>query len=78
MPEMNGLEATRIIRERECDRAEHIPIIALTADALQENRDECRAAGMDECVTKPIRSNQLHEAMGRCLARQRKAAASHR
>ncbi|HEY2759892.1 MAG TPA: response regulator, partial [Pirellulales bacterium] len=59
MPEMDGLEATAAIRQRESEIGGHIPIIALTAHAMKGDRDRCLAVGMDGYVTKPIRSKEL-------------------
>ena len=59
MPEMDGLEATRAIREYERNSASHVPIVALTAHAMKGDRERCLAAGMDAYVTKPIRSKEL-------------------
>jgi signal transduction histidine kinase/DNA-binding response OmpR family regulator len=62
MPEMDGLEATRTIVERyDADRRPRI--IAMTANAMQGDREMCIAAGMDDYVTKPIRIDQLVEAL---------------
>lgn len=65
MPEMDGLEATRRIVEKypEPDRPY---IIALTANAMQGDRERCIAAGMDDYISKPIRMEDLHEAFDRC------------
>jgi len=52
MPEMDGLEATRLIRSTEHDR--RCPIIALTASAMEEDRDRCLSAGMDDFFVKPV------------------------
>lgn len=54
MPEMDGVEATRIIREKERNKGGHVAIVALTAHAGREDRETCRAAGMDDYLTKPI------------------------
>jgi signal transduction histidine kinase/DNA-binding response OmpR family regulator len=53
MPEMNGLQAARQIREEEAIGA-HVPIIAMTASAMSEDRDRCLAAGMDDFISKPV------------------------
>jgi signal transduction histidine kinase/DNA-binding response OmpR family regulator/HPt (histidine-containing phosphotransfer) domain-containing protein len=59
MPLMDGFEATRRIRLLESDRARKVPIIALTAHALPDDRRRCLEAGMDEYVAKPIRTRAL-------------------
>jgi len=63
MPELDGLEASRRICERWPDTRPHI--IAMTANALPEDREACFAAGMDDYLAKPIRSEQLAEALKR-------------
>jgi len=65
MPIMNGLEATVIIRADE--KGERIPIVALTANASQDDKDRCFAAGMDDFVTKPMDKNQLFSVLSRQL-----------
>jgi CheY-like chemotaxis protein len=68
MPEMDGLEAARVITTRWA-REQRPWIVAMTANAMQGDREECLAAGMDEYVTKPIRVERLVEALGRVPAR---------
>ncbi len=65
MPEMDGLEATRSIREKERETGGHVPIVAMTAHALKGDREKCLAAGMDGYVTKPVRMPELLEAIQR-------------
>ena len=75
MPVMNGIEATRRIRQHELmvqalpdrEKATRIPIIALTAHALTEVRDQCLAAGMDDFLVKPFDTQQLAATMLRWL-----------
>jgi two-component system sensor histidine kinase/response regulator len=64
MPELDGFEATRVIRDAETG-ARRVPIVAFTADAVTDTRERCEAAGMDDCVTKPVTT----EALTRILAR---------
>ncbi|MDD0851784.1 ATP-binding protein [Halobacteriovorax sp. GB3] len=59
MPNMNGFEATERIRELEEDIKTHIPIIALTANAMRGDREKCLEAGMDEYLSKPINEDDL-------------------
>ncbi|HSZ10016.1 MAG TPA: response regulator [Steroidobacteraceae bacterium] len=66
MPVMDGYETTRRIRDHEAGE-KHIPIIALTAHAMKGADNECRAAGMDDYLSKPIDREQLQQAMGRWL-----------
>ena len=59
MPEMNGYEATRAIRENERDAGKHLPIIAMTAHAMKGDEQLCLDAGMDDYISKPIRPDVL-------------------
>ena len=59
MPKMDGFEATRRIRAKEDPVLRAIPIVAVTADAIQENREACRRAGMSEYLPKPLRAAEL-------------------
>jgi two-component system, sensor histidine kinase and response regulator len=59
MPEMDGLDATRLIRQHEEATGGHVPIVALTAHAMKGDRQRCLSSGMDAYVTKPIRSKEL-------------------
>jgi two-component system, sensor histidine kinase len=65
MPEMDGLEATRRIRGTPTGAT--VPIIALTANAMPEDRIACEAAGMTDFLTKPVRQHELHECLKRWL-----------
>ena len=65
MPEMDGHEATRIIRDSEQDS--RIPIIALTANIQDSDREQCRLAGMDDFVGKPFTVDEIENALGRWL-----------
>lgn len=63
MPVMDGLEATFQIRkyEKETDAKSHTPVIAITANTLDNDRDKCLATGMDEYMAKPFDMNRLNE-----------------
>jgi CheY-like chemotaxis protein/HPt (histidine-containing phosphotransfer) domain-containing protein len=68
MPEMGGIEATQLIRASETDSGHHLPIIAMTANAMASDRDACLAAGMDGYVSKPIIRQHLYAEMLRVMA----------
>jgi CheY-like chemotaxis protein/HPt (histidine-containing phosphotransfer) domain-containing protein len=63
MPEMDGFEATRIIRERELDSGGHVPIVAMTAHAMKGDRERCLEVGMDGYVSKPLHPTELFKAV---------------
>ena len=71
MPELDGIEATRAIRERERTRGGHVPIVALTAHAMAGDKEGCLAAGMDDYVAKPINPAALFAAIARATAASR-------
>jgi PAS domain S-box-containing protein len=75
MPEMDGFEATAIIREQEKSGKKHIPIIAMTAHAMVGDRERCLAAGMDDYVSKPIKNANLFAAIERVMPAAAKAHA---
>lgn len=70
MPELDGYEVTRLIRQKGSGvRSPQVPIIALTAYALQGDRERCQAAGMDDYLTKPFTPEQMEQILNRWLAR---------
>jgi CheY-like chemotaxis protein len=75
MPVMDGYETTRKIREHEAG-AQHVPIIALTAHAMKGADNQCRAAGMDDYLSKPIDRDQLQNSLNRWLGEAGDASAS--
>jgi CheY-like chemotaxis protein/HPt (histidine-containing phosphotransfer) domain-containing protein len=67
MPEMGGLDAAMAIRQRERETGRHIPIIAMTAYAMQGDRERCLAAGMDDYIAKPIHMQTLLDAIAHAV-----------
>ena len=70
MPLMDGFEATAHIRAAEAKAGGHIPIIALTAYAMQEDQDKCLQAGMDYYISKPIDTEELYNTLGRVMEKK--------
>jgi len=75
MPEMDGLEATAAIRQRERSSGRHTPIVAMTAHALNSDEERCLSAGIDAYISKPIRTNELFATIERLLGMSNQAAA---
>jgi len=87
MPEMDGYEATCAIRAQEAELnadlgaagldARRLPIVALTANAMDGDRERCLAVGMDDCVTKPCSQEQLRAAVSQWARAQIPVAAAN-
>jgi CheY-like chemotaxis protein len=67
MPDMDGFEATAVIRSREGASRRHQTICALTANAMEGDRERCLAAGMDDYISKPVGLEKLREALDRWI-----------
>src|SRR5213075_2505112 len=67
MPEMDGFEATKEIRALEAVSSKHVPIVALTANAMAQDREACLAAGMDDHLSKPFSSATLQAMLERWI-----------
>ncbi len=76
MPEMDGIEVTRRIREDEKESGEHIPIIALTAVAMKEDREYCLQAGMDDYLSKPIKKKEVFHTLSKHLKSEKQSKCS--
>ncbi len=70
MPEMDGFEATSILREQEKSTGRHQPVVAMTALAMNGDRERCIGIGMDGYISKPIRPQELDEILDRYLAQK--------
>jgi CheY-like chemotaxis protein len=75
MPIMDGLEATEEIRAREKHSGKHVPIVAMTANAFEEDRKKCALAGMDGYIAKPVTSKSIELEIARVMAGQEKGEA---
>ena len=73
MPELDGYAATRELRARETG-LDHVPIVAMTAHAMAGDREQCLSAGMDDYLTKPVKIDQLAEAIVRWTSSRRAEA----
>jgi CheY-like chemotaxis protein len=67
MPEMDGIDATKAIRNSEEGTGQHLLILAMTANAMAEDRDACLKAGMDGYISKPMRVDALRTAISELL-----------
>jgi CheY-like chemotaxis protein/HPt (histidine-containing phosphotransfer) domain-containing protein len=65
MPEMDGYEATRVIRKGEKEAGNRIPIVALTANAMRADQIKCLDSGMDDYISKPLKKEKLMQAIAR-------------
>ena len=74
MPGMDGKEATRLIRQAEADTGAHVPIIAMTAHAIDGDREEIMACGLDDYLTKPLRKTAIHERIAHYSAAETRQA----
>ena len=73
MPIMDGLEATEKIRASEKKTGRHVPIVAMTANAFEEDRQRCRQAGMDGYIAKPVSSKSIETEIARVMAVEEKS-----
>jgi two-component system sensor histidine kinase/response regulator len=71
MPEMDGIEATAILREKEKTSGQHQAVVAMTALVMKGDRERCMAAGMDGYLTKPIRPQELDDILDTYVAKER-------
>jgi len=67
MPKMDGMTATRLIRQREAGTHRHIPIVAITADAVPGSREQCIQAGMDDFMSKPLSLSDINSLLRKFL-----------
>lgn len=72
MPELDGIEATKKIRELEVNKSDRLSIVALTAGALKEEKEKCLAAGMDDFLTKPLESTKIQTVLNKFFQQGKK------
>jgi len=77
MPEVDGFQVIKAIREREAHAGGHIPVIALTARSRKEDRERCLAAGIDAFLTKPLSASELWPTIERLVASNVEQASAH-
>jgi PAS domain S-box-containing protein len=75
MPELDGIEATKKIRALEVTTSNHLPIVALTAGALMDEKEKCLAAGMDDFLTKPLESKKIQTVLHKFFQQGKKVNA---
>jgi CheY-like chemotaxis protein len=75
MPEMDGYAATASIRQREMQTGRHTPIIAMTANAMQGDRERCLRAGMDDYISKPVHAAALRDMLQKWITNQERLQA---
>ncbi len=68
MPELDGFQVIEVLRRREQTAGGHLPVVALTAHAMKEDRERCLRAGMDDYLSKPVRSTELFSVIERAVA----------
>jgi two-component system, sensor histidine kinase and response regulator len=73
MPEIDGLDTTRLIRNQERDAGKHVPIIAMTAHAMKGDKERCLDAGMDGYVSKPVNADELFDVIEKLMEERRSA-----
>jgi signal transduction histidine kinase len=78
MPEMDGFEATRVIRAREGRSGQHVPIVAMTANAMSGDREQCLEAGMDDYIAKPVNPQALEAVIERWTRDETERPLDHR
>lgn len=67
MPKMDGYKATQLIRQKEKETGNHIPIVAMTAHAMKGDKEKCLAMGMDDYISKPLNVKQLADTIARVM-----------